>query len=199
MGDTGNALLAAIAVTAALYHRDRTGEGQAVATSIVNAGLLHTSYVWIHADGTPGDWRHVDGDQYGLSAFYRMYRCADEGWLFLPPVTAAGAGPAGHDAAAESEDVTLEADRAEEALVVVFSARRTAAEWVERPRRVRRAGGVRRRAASAAPSLTTLRRSSLQLVAETWSGSVGRFEDSGFLVNLAPASCVIQRGPVHVR
>ena len=40
MGDTGNALLAAIAITRALYHRDRTGEGQAVSTSIVNAGLL---------------------------------------------------------------------------------------------------------------------------------------------------------------
>ena len=37
MGDTGNALLAAIAITAALYHRDRTGEAQAVSTSIVNA------------------------------------------------------------------------------------------------------------------------------------------------------------------
>ena len=54
MGDTGNALLAAIAITSALYHRDRTGEGQEVGTSIVNAGLLHTSYAWIHADGTPG-------------------------------------------------------------------------------------------------------------------------------------------------
>ena len=52
MGDTGNALLAAIAIATALYHRDKTGEGQAVSTSIVNAGLLHTSYAWIHADGS---------------------------------------------------------------------------------------------------------------------------------------------------
>ena len=44
MGDTGNALLAAIAITIALLHRDRMGVGQAVSTSIVNAGLLHTSY-----------------------------------------------------------------------------------------------------------------------------------------------------------
>ena len=34
-----------------------------------------------------------------------------------------------------------------------------------------------------------------QLVTETWSGSVGRFEDAGLLVNLSPAACVIQRGP----
>src|SRR5205807_393803 len=86
MGDTGNALLAAIAITGALYHREKTGEGQAVSTSIVNAGLLHTSYAWIHADGTPADWGLVDGDQYGLSTFYRMYRCADDGWLFVAAI-----------------------------------------------------------------------------------------------------------------
>ena len=66
MGDTGNALLAAIAITSALYHRDRTGHGQEVATAIVNAGLLHTSYAWVHADGSPGEYRHVDGDQVGI-------------------------------------------------------------------------------------------------------------------------------------
>ena len=87
MGDTGNALLAAIAITMALYHRDRTGEGQAVSTSIVNAGLLHTSYAWIHADGSRPDWGHVDGDQFGLSPYYRLYQCADGGWVFLAAVT----------------------------------------------------------------------------------------------------------------
>ncbi|MBV8461739.1 MAG: CoA transferase, partial [Acidimicrobiales bacterium] len=35
MADTGTAVLAAIAITAALYHRDRTGRGQAVGTSLV--------------------------------------------------------------------------------------------------------------------------------------------------------------------
>ena len=74
MGDTGNALLAAIAITAALFHRERTGQGQAVSTSIVNAGLLHTSYAWIHADGSEPDWGHVDGEQFGLSPYYRLYR-----------------------------------------------------------------------------------------------------------------------------
>ena len=83
MGDTGNALLAAIAITSALFHRDRTGEGQEVATAIVNAGLLHTSYAWVHADGSPGDYHHVDGDQVGFSAHYRMYRAADDRWLFV--------------------------------------------------------------------------------------------------------------------
>ena len=87
MGDTGNALLAAIAITSALYHRDRTGEGQAVSTSIVNAGLLHTSYAWIHSDGRAPDWGQVDGDQFGLSPYYRLYQCALGEWVFLAAVT----------------------------------------------------------------------------------------------------------------
>ena len=87
MGDTGNALLAAIAIVTALYHRDQTGEGQAVSTSIVNAGLLHTSYAWIHADGSEADWGHVDGDQFGLSPYYRLYRCALGEWVFLAAIT----------------------------------------------------------------------------------------------------------------
>ena len=87
MGDTGNALLAAIAITTALYHRDRTGEGQAVSTSIVNAGLLHTSYAWIHSDGTTPDWGQVDGDQFGLSPYYRLYQSALGEWVFLAALT----------------------------------------------------------------------------------------------------------------
>ncbi len=192
MGDTGNAMLAAIAIVSALYHRERTGEGQAVSTSIVNAGLFHTSYAWIHADGAPGGWGHVDGGQHGLSPYYRLYRCADEGWLFLAAVTA----PERDRLATmlrESEDVSLDADHAEEALSSCFG-RRTAAEWVER------LDGCGVPAESVDESFCRTifddpEAIKLQLVAETWSGSVGRFEDSGLLVNLAPASCVIQRGP----
>ena len=87
MGDTGNAMLAAIAIVSALYHRDQTGRGQAVSTSIVNAQLLATSYAWIREDGKPGLWDHVDGDQYGLSPLYRMYRCADDRWIFVAVTT----------------------------------------------------------------------------------------------------------------
>ena len=35
----------------------------------------------------------------------------------------------------------------------------------------------------------------LNLVSETWSSNVGRFEDPGLLVNVAPAQTVVQRGP----
>ena len=88
MGDTGNAMLAAVAITAAIYHRDRTGEGQSVSTSIVNAHLLHASYAWVHADGTAPDWGRVDANQVGLSSWYRMFECSDSRWLFVAARTA---------------------------------------------------------------------------------------------------------------
>lgn len=82
MGDTGNGFLSAIAVIQALYHRDRTGEGQFVDTSIVNAGLLNTSYAVARPDGTGFERPHIDGQQFGYSAGHRLYETAD-GWLCL--------------------------------------------------------------------------------------------------------------------
>jgi crotonobetainyl-CoA:carnitine CoA-transferase CaiB-like acyl-CoA transferase len=192
MGDTGNALLAAIAITAAVYHRDKTGEGQEVSTSIVNAGLLHTSYAWIHADGTPGDWDHVDGDQYGLSPFYRMYQAADGLWVFLAAVSAEERARLGK--VVDGLDVVIDdAERVEE-LLTSRLASQTAAE-----------GFALLDGAGVPVEIVdeTFCRSifddpaakASQLVTETWSGSVGRFEDAGLLVNLSPAACVIQRGP----
>jgi crotonobetainyl-CoA:carnitine CoA-transferase CaiB-like acyl-CoA transferase len=48
--------------------------------------LLNTSYAWIHADGRPGEWAHVDQDQYGFSPYYRLYQVSD-GWVFVAAVT----------------------------------------------------------------------------------------------------------------
>jgi crotonobetainyl-CoA:carnitine CoA-transferase CaiB-like acyl-CoA transferase len=86
-GDTGNGFLSAIAVLQALYHRQRTGVGQAVDTSIVNAALLNTSYAWVTADGaTAAERPHLDADQLGLGPLYRLYETAD-GWLCVAAVT----------------------------------------------------------------------------------------------------------------
>ena len=85
MGDTGNAMLSAIGIVMALLHRARSGNGQAVSTSIVNACLLNTSYAWIHDDGTPGTWDHVDREQFGLRPLYRMYPTRD-GWVAIAVV-----------------------------------------------------------------------------------------------------------------
>jgi len=191
MGDTGNALLAAIAITIALYHRDKSGEGQAVATSIVNAGLLHTSYAWIHSDGTEPDWGHVDGSQFGLSPYYRLYPCARGEWIFLAAVTPGQqarlrtllpGSPAGEEAEAVG------------AWIGAFFLDTTAAEAF----RALDAGGVPVEIVDESfcrdlfDDPEARRRN---LVAETWSRNVGRFEDPGLLVDIFPARGVVQRGP----
>ncbi len=191
MGDTGNALLAAIAITAALYHRDRTGHGQAVSTSIVNAGLLHTSYAWIHSDGTQPDWGHVDRDQFGLSPYYRLYRCARGEWVFLAALTGEErtrlrvllpGAPAGDDAESVAswlgsyfaDTVAAEAFRAlDDGGVPIEIVDQSFCRNLFDDPEARR----------------------LDLVSETWSRTVGRFEDPGLLVNIAPARTVVRRGP----
>ena len=81
-GDTGNGFLSAIAILQALYHRDRTGEGQKVDTAIVNAQLLNTSYAIARPDGTGFERPLLDGMQLGFSALHRLYE-TKEGWLCL--------------------------------------------------------------------------------------------------------------------
>jgi crotonobetainyl-CoA:carnitine CoA-transferase CaiB-like acyl-CoA transferase len=79
-GDTGNGFLSAIAVIQALYHRDRTGQGQFVDTSIINACLLNTSYAVARADGGAVPRPQIDAQQYGYSAGHRIYE-TKQGWL----------------------------------------------------------------------------------------------------------------------
>ena len=191
MGDTGNALLAAIAVVIALYHRDKTGEAQAVSTSIVNAGLLHTSYAWIHADGREPEWGHVDGDQFGLSPYYRLYRCATGEWIFLAALTTeqreelrtiVPGAPAGDDA---------------ESLAAWLSSYFESAVAAD-AFRVLDDGGIPIEIVDehfCRDLFDDPEARRLNLVSETWSSSVGRFEDPGLLVNVAPARTVVQRGP----
>ncbi len=191
MGDTGNALLAAIAIVTALYHRERTGEGQAVSTSIVNAQLLATSYAWIAADGTPADWGHVDAGQYGLSPWYRLYRCAADEWIFVAAVTetqrAAFAKVCEEPAAIGDDDKAAE----------VFAARLrggSAGEWFD----ALDAAGVPVEIVGEAfcrglfddPDARAAR-----LVVETRAGNVGRFEDPGILVDFSATPAVVRRGP----
>ena len=82
MGDTGNGYLSVIGVIQALYHRARTGEGQSVDTSIINAAMLSASAASVTADGTPLPRPHLDRMQLGLTALYRLYETAD-GWICL--------------------------------------------------------------------------------------------------------------------
>ena len=79
-GDLGNGALSAIAMVQALYHRDRTGEGQEIDSSIVYAGLFANSRIYSDPQGTRYDRPTVDADLYGMTALYRLYECR-EGWL----------------------------------------------------------------------------------------------------------------------
>ena len=85
MADIENAMADA-AASSVRWLRVEGASGIGV-SSIVNAGLLHTSYAWIHADGTPSEWGHVDADQYGLSRWYRLFECAGGTWIFLAALT----------------------------------------------------------------------------------------------------------------
>ncbi|MGY1739437.1 MULTISPECIES: CoA transferase [unclassified Blastococcus] len=83
LGDTGNGLLSALGVLQALYHRDRTGRGQLVDTSITYAHLLNASSAWVTPDGaTRGARPELDAEGWGVSALQRIYPTA-VGWLCL--------------------------------------------------------------------------------------------------------------------
>ncbi|HZY59607.1 MAG TPA: CoA transferase, partial [Candidatus Binataceae bacterium] len=76
------ATLSVIATLMALYHRDRTGEGQFVDTSLLNAGL------YVNSDAFVTDRKDVrrrptmDRTQTGISADCRFY-ATKEGWIFV--------------------------------------------------------------------------------------------------------------------
>jgi crotonobetainyl-CoA:carnitine CoA-transferase CaiB-like acyl-CoA transferase len=86
LGDTGNGFLSVLGVIQALYHRARTGEAQAVDTSILNAGLLISSMAAVRDDGTSLARPQLDHMQLGLSALYRLYETAD-GWVCIAVLT----------------------------------------------------------------------------------------------------------------
>ena len=86
LGDTGNGYLSAIGIIQALAHRDRTGEGQFLDTSILYAQLLNASMAWVGADGSPSNRPVLDEQQLGWNDRYRLHETAD-GWLCVALVT----------------------------------------------------------------------------------------------------------------
>jgi crotonobetainyl-CoA:carnitine CoA-transferase CaiB-like acyl-CoA transferase len=191
MGDTGNALLAAIGITAALGLRERTGDGQSVATSIVNACLLQTAYAWIPDTGPAPDWGHVDAGQYGLSPYYRIYHCAGDTWLCV-----AALAPAHRIALITTlgqADVTTDAvDLKPDSLEHAFSSRSASVWFADLDDAGVPVEVVDETFARTVFDSPTAR--DAQLVATTSNGYVGRFEDPGLLVNFSETPGVIQRG-----
>jgi crotonobetainyl-CoA:carnitine CoA-transferase CaiB-like acyl-CoA transferase len=186
MGDTGNALLASIAITAALYHRDRTGVAQAVSTSIVNAGLLHTSYAWIDTDGKPVDWGALDAEQTGLGPGYRMYRGADDRWVFVAALDDA-------TFATFSAAVTGRADADADALEAAFATRPAREWWATLD-----GAGVPAEIVDEQFCRTLFddpHARATGLVSETRAPGVGRFEDPGLLIEFSDTPGAVPRGP----
>jgi crotonobetainyl-CoA:carnitine CoA-transferase CaiB-like acyl-CoA transferase len=83
--DAVNAMHSLIGVLQALYHRDRTGEGQMIETCIVNGGMTINSDLYLRSDG-PSERRLLDLEQRGLGDWYRLYETAD-GWITVACVT----------------------------------------------------------------------------------------------------------------
>ena len=104
LGDTGNGLLSAIACIQALYHRDKTGRGQMVDTSIVNAFLMHHSFTYAFPDGSGPDRQRLDPMLYGYTAGHRLYEAAD-GWLMLAVKTPADWNALLHALASKDRDL----------------------------------------------------------------------------------------------
>ncbi len=75
------AILQSSAITLALYHRERTGMGQYVETSLLQGGIFSNSEAFSRYTGRP-ERPLPDAGQHGLDALDRMYQTAD-GWLFL--------------------------------------------------------------------------------------------------------------------
>jgi crotonobetainyl-CoA:carnitine CoA-transferase CaiB-like acyl-CoA transferase len=75
------AVAAATAVLVALRHRDRTGEGQSVLTTMIGSDMYANSDEAIIYDGKPPA-PTVDADLLGFGPAYRLYEAA-EGWVML--------------------------------------------------------------------------------------------------------------------
>ena len=81
LGDTGNGFLTAVGICNALMERERTGKGQFVDTSIINACLLNSSYAVAKPDGSGVDRPMLNLDQTGYGDYYRLYKCGDGEWI----------------------------------------------------------------------------------------------------------------------
>ena len=86
MCDASNAMLSVVAVLGALYHRERTGEGQEVWTSLFDGGAIFTSDAHL-VNGVPAPRPHLDKELNGVSATYRLYRTQDDDWICVAAVT----------------------------------------------------------------------------------------------------------------
>jgi len=76
------AMSSALAVVLAVYHRDRTGQTQDVAGSLLGAGVLTASEIFLRPDGSRAPFAELSADQYALDEGHRIVQLTD-GWVMV--------------------------------------------------------------------------------------------------------------------
>jgi crotonobetainyl-CoA:carnitine CoA-transferase CaiB-like acyl-CoA transferase len=204
LGDLGNGMLSATAVIQALYHRDRTGQGQFVDTSIVYVHLLNASRAWATADGSTVSPRpRLDAMQLGTGPLHRLYQTSN-GWLCIDIASIdewsslcnvigrtelANGEPFASDGAGTVQDRDLA-----EILASVF-ATRSAEEWFE----ILNAAGVPVEISSETFGSTWFDDQEMrerELVVTHEHPLVGKLEMFGRMIDLSLTPGKIERGPI---
>jgi crotonobetainyl-CoA:carnitine CoA-transferase CaiB-like acyl-CoA transferase len=204
LGDLGNGMLSATAVLHALFHRDRTGQGQFVSTSIVYAHLLNNSTRWVDADGQSGPGQpHLDALALGLSPLEGLYPCA-EGWICIAAdghwsdlADVMGRPDLATDPRFATADERMTHDAELVAVLGPLFAARTAREWDERLA----GAGVPAEVSSETFSLELF--DDAELAARGWISTVdqalvGTFEAPGDLVAFSECATVDRLPPLVV-
>jgi len=86
MCDAANALLSIVGVLEALVHRERTGQGQELWTSLMDGGAVFASDTLLLPDGTPAIRPKLDAGQHGFGWAYRLYE-TDDNWICIAALT----------------------------------------------------------------------------------------------------------------
>ena len=200
--DTTNALASVVGVLAALAHRDRTGEGQAVWTSLLNAAVYVNSDVYLTPDGA-ADPPKLNKSQTGFGALYRLYETQD-GWVQVAAVepsqwsalcTAVGRADLEHDERFATAD-GRQSNRAElEATLEQVFLTQTAIQW---RRRLNDAGVPAEIALNTVDGEMVLFDEDnvrLGVVAETQHPELGRLRQVGNLIRFSDTPSTVLHTP----
>jgi len=84
--DPNTSVVVATSIMLGLMARHRTGQGQQILVDMLGANAYANSDDFLRYSGKPARAMPDEG-LHGLSPTYRLYRCADDRWIFLAAVT----------------------------------------------------------------------------------------------------------------